>query len=75
MRRFVPGVDSHRGTGIPASLMRASEPEPEPDSDHAASRHPSAVDYVALIAEPATTLIEKYRKLCYWRQVVNAENN
>jgi hypothetical protein len=66
MKRFVPGVDSYLGAGIPASLMRFSEPE---------NCHPHAVDYVELIAEPATSLIEKYRKLCYWRQVVNAENN
>jgi hypothetical protein len=71
MRRFVPGVDSRRGSGIPAALMRA----PEPNSSDVVNTHPSAVDYVALIAEPATSLVEKYRKLCYWRQVVNAENN
>ncbi len=35
----------------------------------------SGIGYIALIKEPATTLIDKYRKLCYWRQVVNAENN
>jgi hypothetical protein len=71
MRRFVPGVDSYLGTGIPASLMRFSEPQ----STEVTSVHPAAIEYVALIAEPATSLIEKYRKLCYWRQVVNAENN
>jgi len=73
MRRFVPGVDTYLGAGIPASLMRFSEPGSE--SGTVTSQHPYAIDYVALIAEPATTLLEKYRKLCYWRQVVNAENN
>jgi hypothetical protein len=66
MRRFVPGVDSYLGTGAPASLMRFSDPE---------SNEPSAVGNVELITEKTTSLSEKYRQLCYWRQIVNAEHN
>jgi hypothetical protein len=71
MKRFVPGVDSYLATGIPPSLMRFSDPA----SDTVTSRHPSAIDDVALIVENATSLSETFRNLCYWRQIVNAENN
>ena len=70
MRPFVPGDDPSSGAGIPASLMRSSSPHGD-----VISCHPHAIEYVALIAEPATTLLDKFKKLCYWRQVVNAENN
>ncbi|HXQ76468.1 MAG TPA: hypothetical protein VN791_08235 [Acidimicrobiales bacterium] len=39
------------------------------------TRFVPGVEDVALISENATTLSEKFRNLCYWRQVVNAENN
>jgi hypothetical protein len=66
MRRFVPGVDSYLGAGAPSSLMRFSDP---------ASNEPSGVGDVELTTEKTTTLSEKYRQLCYWRQIVNAEHN
>jgi hypothetical protein len=69
MRRFVPGVDAGLATGIPASLMRSSELGSNGDGPH------DGIGDVRLITERATTLIDKYRQLCYWRQVVNAENN
>jgi hypothetical protein len=69
MRRFVPGIDSYLGAGIPASLMRFTE------SDDGASGGLTEIHDIALILEKPTTLIEKYRQLCYWRQVVNAEHN
>ena len=84
MRRFVPGVDSYLGAGAPASLMRFSDPEPPTALAPAPAPAPSegvktgqfsGFDSAALIMERPVTLIEKYRQLCYWRQVVNAENN
>jgi hypothetical protein len=71
MKRFVPGVDSYLSSGIPASLMRFSES----DAGEVESRHPSAVSYISLIMERPVTLNDKYRQLCYWRLVVNAENS
>jgi hypothetical protein len=71
MKRFVPGVDTYLGSGIPASLMRFSES----DAGVVESEHPGAVGYIGLIMEQPVTLIEKYRQLCYWRLVVNAENS
>jgi hypothetical protein len=82
MRRFVPGVDSYLGAEVPASLMRFSEPAPQrasagvgPSSDGDGPGRFRGIETTALINEQPTTLIEKYRNLCYWRQVVNAENN
>jgi hypothetical protein len=71
MRRFVPGVDSYLGAGVPASLMRFSES----DSGEGASRNPSYIGDVELIPERPASLIERYRQLCYWRQVIHAEYN
>jgi hypothetical protein len=71
MKRFVPGVDTYLGIGVPDSLMRFSEA----DSGDIANHLPADVGDVELIKEQATTLNEKYRQLCYWRQVVNAETN
>ena len=59
MRRFVPGVDSYLGPGVPA-LLRFTGPE---------------FGEISLIEERVTTLSDRFRQLCYWRQVVNAENN
>jgi len=66
MRRFIPGVDSADVPGV----VRASELVPGEDPGDRVV----LVD-IALIADEATTLVEKYRRLCYWRQVVNAESN
>jgi hypothetical protein len=71
MRRFVPGVDSYLGAGVPSSLMRFSEPESS-DAVGPADGHDRRIP---LISERATSFLERYRQLCYWRQVVNAENN
>ncbi len=71
MKRFVPGVDSYLGEGVPPSLMRFSDPTPDTET----GSRPSAIGEIDLIAENATSLSEKFRNLCYWRQVVNAENN
>jgi hypothetical protein len=71
MRRFVPGVDSYLGMGTPASLMRFSDP----DGRDLAGRQLASLEDVTLILERPVTLIEKYRQLCYWRQVVHAESN
>jgi hypothetical protein len=70
MRRFVPGVDSYLGVGTPDSLMRFSDPDGRDLAGQLAS-----LDDVTLILEKPVTLIEKYRQLCYWRQVVHAESN
>jgi hypothetical protein len=51
--------------------MRFSEPE----SSDVVSQPPGGEVNVSLITEQATSFIERYRQLCYWRQVVNAENN
>lgn len=71
MRRFVPGVDSYLGTGVPSSLMRFSEPESSDPVLQSGGRDRC----IPLISERATSFMERYRQLCYWRQVVNAENN
>jgi hypothetical protein len=70
MKRFVPGVDSYLGMGVPSSLMRFTE------ADSGVVPEASAgVGHVRLIMGEPQTLGEKYRQLCYWRQVVNAEKN
>jgi hypothetical protein len=71
MRRFVPGEDPYLGAGVPSSRLRFSEPA---SSD--AVRRPAGRDRrICLIGEEPTSFMERYRQLCYWRQVVNAENN
>ncbi|HXQ44659.1 MAG TPA: hypothetical protein VN816_08475 [Acidimicrobiales bacterium] len=67
----MPGVDSYLGAGVSDSLMRFSEQ----DSGDVASRQPDEVGDIELIREQAPTLNDKFRQLCYWRQVVNAESN
>jgi hypothetical protein len=71
MRRFVPGVDSYLGAGVPASLMRFSES----DSGEDALMLRSDLGSATVITTGAGSLSEKFRRLCYWRQVINAENN
>jgi hypothetical protein len=71
MRRFVPGVDSYLGGGSPESLMRFADP----NAEDAEGGQLASVGDISLILEKPVTLIEKYRQLCYWRQVVHAENN
>jgi len=70
MRRFVPGVDSKLGSGFPPSIVRSSAVE-----SGVAVAGRIVIEDIQLISDDGTTLIEKYRRLCYWRQVVNAENN
>jgi len=53
------------------SMMPFSEPESSDEPSYPLL----GIEAVNLITENATTLTEKYRQLCYWRQVVNAENN
>lgn len=71
MERFEPGVDSWHGAGIPASLMRFSDPA----STDGLSRHPAAIAHITLIAEQPSTLAERFQQLCFWRQVIHAEYN
>ncbi|MGH9018841.1 MAG: hypothetical protein ACRDY1_13910 [Acidimicrobiales bacterium] len=60
VRPFVPGDDSHLGAGVPPWLRE----------------HPGVeLRDVMLIKENATTLSDRFRQLCYWRQVVNAKSN
>jgi hypothetical protein len=54
MERFDRRVDPNRGPGIPASLMRFSEPE----SSDGLSSHPAAIAYMTLIVEQPSTLAE-----------------
>jgi hypothetical protein len=53
------------------SMMPFSEPESSDEPSYPLL----GIAGVTLIVENATTLTEKYRQLCYWRQIVNAENN
>jgi hypothetical protein len=71
MKRFVPGVDSYLGAGVPASLMRFSESE---SGEDAVTRR-STLGSATVITTGAGSLSEKFRRLCYWRQVINAEYN
>jgi hypothetical protein len=57
------------------SMMPFSEPGSSDESSAGPSYPLLGIEGVSLIMENATTLTEKYRQLCYWRQVVNAENN
>jgi hypothetical protein len=73
MRRFVPGDDPEPEPGFPASSMRFSEREP---ADDAAGGSVTDVGATAtVIPLEARSLSDKYRRLCYWQQVINAENN
>ena len=69
MERFDRRVDLNRGAGIPASLMRYSEPE----ASDGLSSHPAAIAYMTLIVEQPSSLAERFRQLCYWRQVINSD--
>jgi hypothetical protein len=71
MERFERGVDANRGPGIPASLMRSSWPE----TGDGSSQHPAAITYITLIVEQPSTLADRFRQLCYWRQVINSEHS
>ena len=60
VRPFVPGDDAHLGSGMPPWLKQ----------------YPAVtLRDVTLIKENATTLSDRFRQLCYWRQVVNAHSN
>jgi hypothetical protein len=72
MRRYEPGADSHRGLVIPASLVRSHEPG---STDALVNRLLTDVGAATLISWQSTSLDDKFRQLCYWRQVVNSTNN
>ncbi|HVC68917.1 MAG TPA: hypothetical protein VNC61_01500 [Acidimicrobiales bacterium] len=57
---------------IPASTMGNDEPG---STDVLVNRLISQVGMATLISWQTTTVHDKYRQLCYWRQVVNASNN
>jgi hypothetical protein len=46
-----------------------------PDLGDGSSQHPAAITYITLIVEQPSTLADRFRQLCYWRQVINAEHS
>jgi hypothetical protein len=72
MRRFVPGGGAHLGTSISAALIRSSAPE---SREALIGLLRSQAGSMTLITGTGTSLSERYRQVCYWRQVVNAHTN
>ncbi|HEY7948445.1 MAG TPA: hypothetical protein VID75_12280 [Acidimicrobiales bacterium] len=72
MRRFEPDEDSRREMLIPASVVRRDEPG---STDVLVNCLMGQVGATALISWQHTSVGDKFRQLCYWRQVVNASNN
>jgi len=72
MRRFVPGVGAHLGTSISVALVRSLAPE----AREILVRHLlTQCGGTTVIDATGTSLSERYRQVCYWRQVVNARNS
>jgi len=57
---------------IPAPVARRDEPG---STDVLVHRLMSEVGATTLISWQETSVGDKFRQLCYWRQVVNASNN
>jgi len=72
MKRFEPDEVSRRGMLIPAPVARRDEPG---STDVLVHRLMSEVGATTLISWQETSVGDKFRQLCYWRQVVNASNN
>jgi hypothetical protein len=72
MRRYEPDEVSRRGMTIPASVVRSDEPG---STDALVNRLVGQAGIVTLISWQTTSVGDKFRQLCYWRQVINATNN
>ena len=57
---------------IPASVGRSAEPG---STDVLVNSLIGRAGVTTLISWQGTTAVDKFRQLCYWRQVVNASNN